>query len=202
VPSLWYPFPSTRPSSICRVCDDRLCPLIFCFLGVDVAGMSVCDWIPVFICGEHSWPFPLWIAERAAHWSCSLCSFSGSSLAPFSTPTAANAVSADSADSASWSDPTTHGEGVRRSSAVSQDIIECWLSLSYPPPLSSSKLPLRSSSAKARVTRSPLLLISRKQLAESTMCTEERSSAWAGSEPTLPANFSQKPEEDLEIKVQ
>lgn len=172
----------------------RCCPFTFCFFGVDVAGMSFADWIPPFTCMQNSSPFPLCIEERAAHWSCSPGSFSWSVLEAFLFSAAAAAVSTRCG---SWSETTLHGEGVRRSSAVSQDVMECWLSLLYPPPPSSSTLLFRSRSAKARVTRSPLLLRSRKQLAESTTCAEGEPSAWSGPEPPWPANFSQKPEEDL-----
>lgn len=193
VPSLWYPLPSYLPSSISVVSEDSSCSFIFCFFGVDVAGGS--DWIPPFICISNSWPFPLWMEEIAAHWSGSPGSFSSwSSAKPFLASISPLPVLRGSS---SWSDPNTQGEGVRRSSAVSHDVMECWLSSMYPLPLRSSILPLRSKSARARVTWSPLLLMSRKQLAESITLTDGESSAWQGPEPPRPANFSQKPEEDL-----
>ncbi|TNN36442.1 hypothetical protein EYF80_053384 [Liparis tanakae] len=84
--------------------------------------------------------------------------------------------------SASRSEPTTQGEGVRSSSSVSQDVMD----------RSSS-----SRSASARVTAPPSPLMSRKQLAESTTRAERDASAGLGSEPPWPADCSQKPEDDL-----
>lgn len=152
MPSLWYPLPSNSPSSICVVCEDRTCPFASCFLGVDVAGMSP------FVCTLHSWLLPLWIADTDDHLSRSPWSLSSSLPDPLMGSTAACAISADSA---SKSDSTTQGEGVRKSSAVSQDIMEFWLSLLHPVPLSSSRLLFRSRSTKAWMTTSPSLLMSK-----------------------------------------
>lgn len=149
VPSRWYALPLYLPSKICWTSEGTE----FLFLGVDVAGTSSSVWLLFSICMLNPWLFSLWL--DAAHRSCSSSVFA--SFSPLAWTPAARAA----AGSTSWSDSTTQGEGVRRSSAVSQDIIERWLSWLYPPALRSSMLLLRSRSARARVTRSPSLLTSR-----------------------------------------
>ncbi len=175
----------------------------FTFLGVEVAGVSPGNRIPPFrrsrtrptACSEKefhcSQSLVTWFfgsCSRVFCWGLVCCSCSFGDGAGFCVVSCSGQIWA----SASGSDSTTKGEGVRRSSAVSHEVSE-WLRSAEP--FGISTLSFRSISDIAWTMTSPLEFKSRKVLPNSSRwrpCWD--SSNFSGPEP--PTSCSQNPDDD------